>query len=105
MPKNSGGRSRKKGLSNSPFQEIEVDLYKTFVEHRKKGRKLTSSWIRINAMKIYNEKKAANPDKWESKPFKASFGWMRRFIKRKAITFCKRKCGKEKTAEECITEF
>ena len=105
MPKNSGGRSRKKGLSNSPFQEIEVDLYRKFVEHRKKGRKVSSSWIRINAMKIYNEKKAANPDKWESKPFKASFGWMRRFIKRKAIKFRKRKCGKEKTAEECITEF
>ena len=30
---------------------------------------------------------------------------MRRFIKRRRIKFCRSKCGKKKTAEECITEF
>ena len=30
---------------------------------------------------------------------------MRRFIKRKQSKCCKHKCGKEKTTEECITEF
>ena len=30
---------------------------------------------------------------------------MRIFIKRKKIKFRKRKCGKEKTTEECITEI
>jgi len=105
LSKKSGGRSRRKRISKSPFQEIEVDLYKRFVDHRGKGRKVSSSWIRINAKKIYNEKKAANPQRWESKPFKASFGWMRRFMKRKNIKFRQRKCEKEKTAAECITEF
>lgn len=52
MPKKSGGRSRKKGISNSPFQEIDVDLYRQFVEQRKNGRKVSLSWIRINVMKI-----------------------------------------------------
>ena len=85
LSKKSGGRSRRKGISKSPFQEIEVDLYKRFVDHRGKGRKVSSSWIRINAKKIYNEKKAANLQRWESKPFKASFGWMRRFMKRTNI--------------------
>ena len=106
MPLNNMGKARnRKGTSASPFQDIEVDLYKQFVEQRKKGRKVSASWIRITAKKIYNAKKATNPEKWESKPFQASAGWMRRFIKRKKIKFLKRKCGKEKTAEECITEF
>ena len=30
---------------------------------------------------------------------------MRRFINKKNIKFRKRKCGKEKTAQECIPEF
>ena len=56
-------------------------------------------------MKIFNAEKLAYPDRWESIEFKASFGWMRRFIRRKKIKFRKRKCGKEKTAEESIPEF
>ena len=50
-------------------------------------------------------KEASDSRKWESTNFKASFGWMRRFIATEKIKFRKRKCGKEKTAEECIQDF
>ena len=53
-------------------------------------------------MKIFNAEKLAHPDRWELIEFKASFGWMRRFIQRKKIKFRKRKYGKEKTAKESI---
>ena len=67
MPLNSmGGLRNRKGSFASPFHDIEVDLYKQFVEQRKNGRKVSASWIRITTRKIYNEKKANNPEKWES---------------------------------------
>ena len=56
-------------------------------------------------MQIYKDLKAKDPDKWDTKEFKASVGWMNRFLKRKRITYKKRKCGKEKTASECIPEL
>ena len=49
--------------------------------------------------------KREDPNKWDDKEFKASKGWTRRFINRRNIKFRKRKCGKEKTAEECVTEY
>ena len=106
LPNNGKGSSRTKcKVTLSPFHRIETELYRQFVEHRKNGKKVSASWIRINAMKIFNAEKLAHPDRWESIEFKASFGWMRRFIRRKKIKFRKRKCGKEKTAEESIPEF
>ena len=56
-------------------------------------------------MKIFIEMKEKDPEKWGSVEFKASYGWLRRFIDRKNIKFRKRKCGKEKTAQECIKDF
>ena len=53
----------------------------------------------------HNRKKLQNPRKWESTNFKASFGWMRRFIARKKIKFRKYKCGKEKTAKDIVQDF
>ena len=107
LAKNKSGSlaKRSKATLKSLYHEIETALYSEFVNQRKKGRKVSSSWIRIYAMKIYNAKKLQYPRKWESTNFKASFGWMRRFIARKRIKFRKRKCGKEKTAEECVQDF
>lgn len=54
---------------------------------------------------IFRESKLANPGCWESKDFKALFGWVCRFINRKNIKFLKHRCGKEKTAQEYVTDF
>ena len=85
--------------------EIEIELCSEFVIHRKKGRKASSSWICMNAIKTCKGKKLQNPRKWESTNFKVSFGWMRRFIARNKIQFQTHNCGKEKTAEDCIQDF
>lgn len=85
--------------------EIEIELCSEFVIHRKKGRKASSSWICMNAIKTCKGKKLQNPRKWESTNFKVSFGWMRRFIARNKIKFRKRKCGKENNAEDYVQYF
>ena len=104
--KNDKGKLKKRAsLTRSPYQAIETELYKQFTEQRRAGRKVSSTWIRLKARTIFEEKKRANPGLWASKEFRGSYRWMRRFIKRKNIKFRRRKCGKEKTAEECIPEF
>ena len=75
------------------------------MEKSNKGQKVSSQWLRINALKIFNVKKLDNQAKWVTTSFKASCGWMIRFIKQKKINFRKRDCDKERTAEECIGDF
>ena len=72
---------------------------------RKKCRKVSSNWLRIEGKKLFEKAKLENPVKWDGKDFKASFGWMRRFVGRKNIKFRNRRCGKEKTAEEYVDLF
>ena len=78
----------------SPFLTIEAELYKKFVAARKACRKVSSSWIRIYAMKIFNEQKRQVPN------LQSIDGWLFRFIKRRKIKFRRRKCGKEKTLQD-----
>ena len=54
---------------------------------------------------ISAELQEKDPYEWETKQFKASHGWLVRFMVRKQIKFKKQKCGKEKTAQESIPEF
>mmetsp|Transcript_15361 Transcript_15361/g.28931 ORF Transcript_15361/g.28931 Transcript_15361/m.28931 type:complete len:660 (+) Transcript_15361:59-2038(+) len=103
--KKSQGRCKMQKVQKSPFHDIESELYGRFVDKRKKSQKVSSQWLRITAKQIFGEKQHADPDKWGDKSFKASYGWMRRFMTRKKIKFRKRKCGKEKTAEDCIEDF
>ena len=72
---------------------------------RSDGKKVSGNWIRISAKRVFGQMKRENPDQWDDVAFEALYGWMRRFIARKKIKFCQRKCGKEKTAEECIAEY
>ena len=92
-------------IRQSPFHEIEIVLYDRMVVKRKAGHKVTSLYLRTDALKILAELKESKPEIWESRGFKASTGWLRRFIKRKNIKFRKRKCGKKQTAEEQKPEF
>ena len=99
------GRQRSKKQTKSPFHDIEEELYVAFTERRRKSHRVSGTWIRSTARKIFLERKAAEPDKYRNVNFKASFGWMRRFINRRRIKFRRRKNDKEKTAEECIADF
>ena len=96
---------RKHHNRKSPFQLLESRLYTKFRAMRQKSRKVSSNWIRIQAKKEFLALQAQSPAEWGKKTFRASYGWMMRFMKRKNIKYKKRKCGKEKTAEECIPEF
>lgn len=100
--KNQIGHKKIIKAQKSPFHDIETEVYKDFVEKRKNAQRLSTLWIKCTAMKYYNEMKE---EKYQGTEFKASFGWVRRFIKHKNIKFRKRKCGKERTAEECIKDF
>ena len=93
---------RKAVRIKSPFHEVEVDLYEKMRTMRKRGLKVSSKWIQINALKIFGELKTRDAAKWRDVNFKASRGWASRFMKRKKIKFRKRKCGKEISAQECV---
>jgi len=56
-----GKSGRRKGQSHSPYDEIETNLYRQFTDQRKKGRKVSASWIQITAKKIFNQEKVAIP--------------------------------------------
>jgi hypothetical protein len=106
LPKNANGpKALGKGHRKSPFHEMETELYADFTKMRKESRKVSANWIRIQGKKIFERMKTAHPDRWGDKSFRGTYGWMRRFISRKNTQFRKRKCGKEKTAEECVPEF
>ena len=66
---------------------------------------MSLQWLWINDLKIFNTNKLENQDKWGTTYFKSSCGWMSRLIGQKNINFSKRKCGKERTAEDCIVNF
>ena len=72
---------------------------------RIKDRKVSSTWITVSEKKIFVELQEKDPDEWETKEFKASHGWLMRFMVIKQFKFKKRKCGKEKTARESIPDF
>ena len=78
---------------------MEVELYRAIAQHRKKGRKVSKSFIKITAKKNLMEK---NHPLKES--FKASNGWFHNFCKRKNIKFRKRKSGKGKSGVENLPE-
>jgi hypothetical protein len=105
IKKNQTGSKKKSRSLSSPFQEIETELYAKILDFRKKARRISSNWIRIEGRKIFQAKQIDDPGKWGGKSFKASYGWMRRFMARKKMKHRKRKNGKEKTAEECVGDF
>ena len=105
LGKDRGNAKKKKCNRNSPFQQLEVILYQKFQEMRRNDRKVSSNFLTVRAKQIFLELQASEPDKWGTKEFKASRGWLKRFMARKQIKFKKRKCGKEKTAQESIPEF
>ena len=99
-------RANKKSTKyKSPFHDTEVELYMKFIEKRKKSSKVSATWIHITARTLFNDYKELELDKYVCKSFNALYGWTRRFMRRKKINFRKRKCGKERTAEECVSEF
>ena len=75
------------------------------MEKIKKGQEVSSQWLRIHYLKIFNANILDNQAKWGTTSFKAYCVWMRRFIKQKNINFRESNCGKERTAEDCIGDF
>ena len=98
-------RKRRRTNRHSPFQALEAKLYRKFQEIRSKDRKVSSTWITASEKKIFVELQEKEPDEWETKEFKVSHGCLVRSVVRKQIKFKKRKCGKEKSAQESIPKF
>ena len=75
------------------------------MEKKNKFKKVSSQYLQINDLKIFNTNKLENQTKLGTTYLKASCGWMRIIIKQNKIKLSKRKCGKERTAEDCIVNF
>ena len=58
----NGNKCHKRNIS-STFNDIEKELYSQFVEKSRKGRKVSSKWLRINDLKIFNAKRLKNQAK------------------------------------------
>ena len=65
LPKSETGGKKKLGIVvKSPFHEIETELYGKFLDWRKNSRKVSSHWLRVQGMKIFEEEKEKNPERW-----------------------------------------
>ena len=84
---------------SSPFMRMEEKLHVAIKEHRKKGRKVSRTWICVKAKQLQHEQDKIDGTTLASR-FKASNGWFRRFLRRKNIKFRKRKSGKKKTTDD-----
>ena len=62
--KSSNVKKRHKINTPSPFHDIETELYSQFLDNSNKGKKVTSKWLRINDLKIFNAKNLENQSKW-----------------------------------------
>ena len=89
----------------SPFLDVEALLYRLILDRRKNANKVSTSFIRITALSLFAKCKEEKPDKWKGISFKASRGWMCRFLKRRKLKFRKRKSGKEHTVEELLPAY
>ena len=106
LPSNSSGPAIvRKTVIKSPFHDVETELHVSFLNVRRAGRKVSARFLRLQGKRIFDRMKAENPNKWGDIEFRGTYGWMHRFIKRKNVKFRKRKCGKEKTIEECVHAF
>jgi len=79
----------------SPFARLESVLLAKIKEHRKKSRRVSNTFIRVNALQIFEELKRDERSGYHNKVFKASTGWQCRFIKRNKLKYAKRKSGKK----------
>ena len=95
--KEEGKKKRQYPNRQSPFHQMESQLYTKIVQMRKESRKVSSTWIRINGRKLFNKIKEEHPNKWEGVDFHGSRGWADRFMRRKRIKYRKKKSGKEIT--------
>ena len=89
----------------SPFEKLESNLLAKIKHHRKKSRRVSNSFIRITALKIFEELKSDESSGYQGKAFKASVGWQCRFIKRNKLKYAKRKSGKKKHPNDHIEKF
>jgi hypothetical protein len=91
--------------SRSPFHEIEVQLYKIMVDHRSKGRRVTTQFLQTHARRIYELFLNSDNRMWSKKSFKASYGWLCCFLTRKNIKFRRKTCSKQHTPQEQVHDF
>lgn len=66
----------KRRNAQSPFHEIENQLYTEFVDIRKKVQKVSSKWFRVQAQKIFCQKQVENPEKWGGGGYFQGFIWL-----------------------------
>jgi DDE superfamily endonuclease./Tc5 transposase DNA-binding domain. len=89
----------------SPFHEIEVELYRIMVDHRSKGRRVSTQFLQTHARRIYDLFLNSDNSRWSKTSFKASYGWLRRFMTRKNIKFRRKTCSKQHTPQEQVLDF
>ena len=87
-------------FGRSPFKALKIVLYDRVKDHRRKGRKVSEYFARMNANKIMKEVMLE-----KAEHLKASKGWFHRFLRRKGIKFRKRKSGKKATGEDNVDKL
>ena len=91
--------------AQSPFHEIESQLYLIVTDKRKQAHRVSYTFMRLTALKLFGDCKREDPERWNEVSFKASFGWLRRFIARRDLKYRKRRSGKEHTVAELLPAY
>ena len=98
------GNLKRVRTGKSSFEKLESNLLAKIKHHRKNSRRVSNSFIRITALKIFEELKSDESSGYQGKAFKASVCWQCRFIKRN-VKICQEKKLKKKHPNDHIEKF
>lgn len=91
--------------TRSAYHKMENLLYNDIIDKRKKGHRVSNTFIRLRALQLHNELERTGDPIYTERPFKASNGWRTNFIKRRSLKYKKRKSGKKHSADDHLEQF
>ena len=89
----------------SPFYHLENKLYSDILHKRKKGFRVSNTFIRIRALQLFTQLKEDGVPAYQTATFKASNGWRTRFITHRNLKYRKRKSGKKLNANRHLPKY
>ena len=99
---NFGGRAL---VTRLPYHHMENILYSEIVCKRKKGHRVSNTFIRLRTIVIFKQLREEGIAAYVNTEFKASNGWRTNFIQRRKLKYRRRKSGKKFSANEHITKY
>ena len=84
-----------KKVTRSPYHHMENLLYGEVLAKRKKGHRVSNTFIRLRALVLFQQLQEQEIPIYKDTVFKASNGWRTNFIKRRKLKYRKKEIRQE----------